>query len=312
MKHLRRRIRAAARRLYRNAGEIAARPVIPLSAALIAGGAGILGITLPAGKVFFSVLALILVFSGLAGGIAVLLRRHQDWRQPFTNAIKMTLGGTAFLTMLFGIIMTVLSAGDFVWTGSGLQTASFAAMALAGMASLLLLANLQEETTLDGFQFITGERYTREWGLSGLSHVHWGDRNGIPLRVCITSGSPDRHGAPRYVVEITCIIDNPHKFALLAHPDHMRGWPPFSKLPRLPRVPHWDRYIVRGLPAALMPEIIAKFRKHYHTIFSDTYGFERVRLEKNRAHGRFVLDLEEKYRIPDIIEGFSVFAGHFD
>lgn len=281
-----------------------------LSLALIIGGINLL-ITLPAGKALLSAGAAAMVILGLGGCFAIWIHRREGWR-PLNSARKMQLGGAAFLITIFGVAMTVMSAGDLKWAGSGLQTVCFALMFLAGILSLLLLINTQKETLMEGFFFITGEPYRPRWGFMGLRHIYEGERNGIPLKIEITAGSPDRHGTPRYVLNAECLIDNPHGIALLAYPEHFYGWPPVPFLPRIPHVPHWSKHVVRGRPAALISVIIARFRKHPHTIFSDHYGFERVQVSDNLVRGRFVLDTGEKHRIIDIIEGLVFFSGHFN
>jgi hypothetical protein len=282
-----------------------------LSLALIVGGINLL-VAVPAGSISLYAGSFIMVTLGVGGCIASYLKRRETW-QPLTSARKMLLGGSAFLISLFGVAMTVLSAGDLKWSGSGLQTACFALMIIAGALSLILILDSQREFTLEGFSFITGEQYAQRWGLTGLRHVYEGNRLGIPLLVSISVGAPDWHGNPRYVVDALCLIDNPLNISLLAYPDRLYGWPPvIPRLPRILRVPHWGRYIVRGGPAGLVAEIIAPFRKHDYTIFSDSYGFERVRVFENKVRGRFVLDIGEKHRITDIIEGLVFFSGHFN
>jgi len=280
-----------------------------LSLALMIGGVNLL-VMIPGGILPYTG-ASALVLLGAAGCVATYLKRHKAWR-PLTSVLKMLLGGIAFLISLFGVAMAVLSAGDLIWSGSGFQTACFGLMTIAGAASLILLLDTQKESSREGFSFITGEPYEPRWGLAGLSHVYEGNRLGIPLKVSITVGSPDRHGAPRYVIETVCLVDNPHDIALLAHPDRFYGWPLFPRLPKIPRVPHWEHYTVRGTPADLAAGIIAPFRKHDYSIFSDAYGFERVRVSGSRVLGRFVLDIGERHRITDIVEGLVFFSGHFN
>ncbi len=281
-----------------------------LSLAMIVGGINLL-VAPPGGGFLLYAGASIMVALGSGGCLASYLKRRGAWK-PLTGARRMLLGGSAFLITLFGVAMTVLSAGDLKWSGSGFQTACFALMIIAGALSLILLLDSQREFTLEGFSFITGEPYAPRWGLTGLRHVYEGDRLGIPLRVSVTVGAPDRHGHPRYVVDVHCRIDNPFSISLLAHPDRFYGWPPAPRLPRIRRVPHWDRHVVRGAPADLVAAIIAPFRKHEHTIFSDSYGFERVRVCGDTVRGRFVLDTGEKHRITDIVEGLVFFSGHFN
>ncbi len=281
-----------------------------LSLALIVGGINLL-VVIASGSILLYAGSSIMVMLGVGGCIAAYLKRRETWL-PLTNTQKMLLGGGAFLITLFGVVMTVLSAGDLSWSGSGLKTACFALIIIAGALSFILLLDSQREFTLEGFTFITGEQYVQRWSFTGLRHVYEGDRLGIPLSASITVGAPDIHGNPRYVIDVRCLIDNPHDISLLAHPDRFYGWPPAPRLPIIKRVPHWGHCVVRGTPPDLVAEIIAPFRKHVHTIFSDTYGFERVRVSGNKVRGRFVLSTGEKYRITDIIEGLVFFSGHFN
>lgn len=281
-----------------------------LSLALIVGGINLLVIA-PAGSILARAGAGAMVLLGAGGCVAAHLTRRRLWL-PMSGGRKMLLGGGAFLIALFAIGMTVLSAGDLKWSGSGFQTACFAAMIIAAVVSLIFILDTQREFTLEGFSFITGEPYLQRWGPAGLRHVYEGDRLGIPLKVSIAVGAPDRHGKPRYVIEALCRIDNPNAISLLAYPDRFHYLPHFPHLPVIPRVPHWEHCIVRGSPSSLVAAIIAPFRKHAHTIFSDDYGFERVRVLGNKVRGRFVIDTGEKHRITDIIEGLVFFSGHFN
>jgi hypothetical protein len=114
------------------------------------------------------------------------------------------------------------------------------------------------------------------------------------------------------VVETDCFIDNPRNISLFAYPDHFYGWPFFPRLPVIPKVRKWEGHIVRGLPPDLVREMIIPFREYPHNIFSETYGFERLRVLGRRVRGRFVLDPEEKHRIIDITEGLALFSGQFN
>jgi hypothetical protein len=70
---------------------------------------------------------------------------------------------------------------------------------------------------------------------------------------------------------------------------------------------------VRGSPARLIADMISPFRSATVSIFSDSYGFERVSVSGSAVRGRFVLcGAGEKYRLGDIVDGLAFFAGHFN
>ena len=285
---------------------------IALSSVLVIGGLRLMTLP-PAGANLFSVGALLLALAG-AAGLAAIYTRGFGGRRNLSNVVKMTLSISAFFLMFFGVIFTLLSlAGAFNWPEMGRQTAGLVLMVAAGALCQLLLMSGQTEPAQEGLYFITGEKCSPRWGLTGLRHVYEGDRNGIPLRASVRAGAADKRGVPRYVVEIVCLIDNPHNIELLAHVDSLPGRLSLSRLPKIGYVPFWRGYVVRGAPSDLIPGIIGPFRKSPVTIFSEPYGFERVSVSGNAVRGRFVLrGSGEKYRLGDIVDGLAFFAGHFN
>ncbi len=285
---------------------------IVLSSVLVLGGLRLAALA-PSGAGLFSAGALILALSG-AAGLAAIYTRGLGGRRNLSNPVKMTLSILAFFLMFFGVILTLLSlAGAFNWPEMGRQTVGLSLAVAAGALCQLLLMSGQTEPSQEGFYFITGEKCSPRWGLAGLRHVYEGDRNGIPIRASVRAGSADKRGVPRYVVELVCLIDNPHNIELLAHVDNLASRPLFCRLPKIGYVPFWRGYVVRGAPSGLIPGIISPFRKAPVTIFSEPYGFERVSVSGNAVRGRFVLrGSGEKYRLGDIVDGLAFFAGHFN
>ena len=221
----------------------------------------------PAGASLFSAGALFLSLAG-AAGLAAIYTRGLGGRRNLSNPVKMTLGVLAFFLMFFGVVFTLLSlAGAFNWPESGRQTAGFALAVAAGALCQLLLMSGQTEPAQEGF-YVSGEKCVPRWGPSGLRYVYEGDRNGIPLKVSVTVGSADRRGAPRYVVKVVCLVDNPHEVELLAHVDKLSSRPLLSRLPKIRYVPHWRGYVVRGSPARLIADTLSPFRRATVTIFS--------------------------------------------
>ncbi len=285
---------------------------IVLSSVLIIGGLRLMTLSPAVVSLFFSG-SLALTLAGI-GGFAAVYVRGSGVRKRLGNVLKMVLGVLAFFLMFFGVVFALLSlAGAFNWPEFGRQTLGLALVVVAGALSQLLMMGAQTDPGQEGFYFITGEKCSPHWGFTGLRYVYEGDRNGIPIRASVRTGSADKRGIPRYVVELVCLIDNPHRIELLAHVDNLPGRLSFSRLPRIGYVPFWRGYVVRGAPSGIIPDMISPFRKSPVTIFSEPYGFERVSVSGNAVRGRFVLrGSGEKYRLGDIVDGLAFFAGHFN
>lgn len=283
-----------------------------LSLVLLIGGLRLMG-QFPDGMNSFSSGAFALVLFGVFGLVSV-YSRGAGRRQPLNGTLKIFLAVLAFFLMFFGVILSLLSLGGaFAWSDVGPQTLCLALMVPAGALCLLLLSDPRRDAAREVFGFATGEKFIPRWGFTGLRHVYSGDRNGIPFKASVTVGSVDKRGLTRYVVEVVCLIDNPHDLELLAYADGFPVRRGVSHLAKIPKVPYWNGYVVRGRPADVIPGIITPFRKTPVTVFSEAYGFERVRVSGNEVHGRFVLHGSgENYRLGDIVDGLAFFAGHFN